>query len=53
MTLIELLLNFHFYIPPDSSPDSGSCIATPKPPSLTGAEFSLDANNTQCGLRSR
>jgi hypothetical protein len=41
------------YIPPLIFPDSGSWIATPNPPSLTGAEFSLHANRTQCGFMSR
>lgn len=31
----------------------GSWIATPNPPSFTGALFSLLASNTQCGLMSR
>lgn len=36
-----------FTVPPATSPDSPSWIATPNPPSFTGAEFSLDASNTQ------
>lgn len=38
-------------VPPATKPDSPSCIATPKPPSLTGAEFSFEANSTQWGYR--
>lgn len=37
----------HPTVPPATKPDSPSCMATPKPPSLTGAEFSFDANSTQ------
>lgn len=40
-------------VPPATKPDSPSCIATPKPPSLTGAEFSFEANSTQWGCRGR
>ena len=40
-------------LPPESFPPSLSCIATPKPPSLTGAELSLLASSTQCGFMSR
>lgn len=36
-------------VPPATKPDSPSCMATPNPPSLTGAEFSFEANNTQWG----
>lgn len=36
-----------FEVPPATKPDSPNCIATPKPPSLTGAEFSFEANSTQ------
>lgn len=35
------------HVPPATSPDSPSWMATPKPPSLTGAEFSLEASRTQ------
>lgn len=38
--------------PPEIRPPSGTWVATPNPPSLTGAEFSLLASNTQWGLRS-
>jgi len=31
----------------------GSCTATPKPRSFTGAEFSLPARRAHCGFRSR
>lgn len=34
-------------LPPATSPDSPSWMATPNPPSFTGAEFSLDASRTQ------
>lgn len=34
-------------VPPATKPDSPSCIATPKPPSFTGAEFSFEASSTQ------
>lgn len=40
-------------VPPATKPDSPSCIATPNPPSLTGAEFSFEANSTQWGCRGR
>ena len=36
-------------VPPATSPDSPSWMATPNPPSFTGAEFSLDASSTQWG----
>ena len=39
--------------PPDIRPVSGTWVATPNPPSLTGAEFSLLASSTQWGFRSR
>lgn len=38
-------------VPPATKPDSPSWMATPNPPSLTGAEFSFEANNTQWGCR--
>lgn len=36
-------------VPPATSPDSPSWMATPNPPSFTGAEFSLEASSTQWG----
>lgn len=36
-------------VPPATRPDSPSWMATPNPPSLTGAEFSLEASRTQWG----
>lgn len=38
-----------FTLPPATSPDSPSWMATPNPPNFTGAEFSLDASSTQWG----
>ena len=38
-----------FTVPPATSPDSPSWMATPNPPNFTGAEFSLDASSTQWG----
>ena len=40
-------------VPPATSPDSPSWMATPNPPSFTGAEFSLDASSTQWGWGQR
>lgn len=37
--------------PPATRPDSPSWMATPKPPSLTGAEFSFEAKSTQWGCK--
>lgn len=39
------------FLPPATSPDSPNWIATPKPPSLTGAEFSFEASRTQWGWK--
>lgn len=36
-------------VPPATKPDSPSWMATPNPPSLTGAEFSFEASSTQWG----
>ena len=41
------------FLPPATSPDSPNWIATPKPPSLTGAEFSFEARRTQWGWKER
>lgn len=41
------------FLPPATSPDSPNWIATPKPPSFTGAEFSFEASSTQCGWKDK